>query len=63
MEEQDFYTTVEIAKKLSVHYRHVKNLITSGKLKAVNIAIGRERKIHRISKEELARYLKSEKSS
>lgn len=50
-------TPIEVAKKLGITRWQVYQLIKSGKLSSLNIASGAQRKYHRITEEELERFI------
>ena len=48
---KDYYSTKEVAEKLSLNKQTILSLINTGKLKAANVAVGK-RAIYRITQEE-----------
>lgn len=58
----DFYTIEEIANKLKISKMTIYRAIKSGELNPINIGTG-DRKVYRISKEELSKFLEKRKES
>jgi excisionase family DNA binding protein len=53
---KDYYSTKEVAEKLSLNKQTILSLINTGKLKAANVAVGK-RAIYRITQEELNKFI------
>lgn len=57
MEDQKFVDVKEAASILGVHPRHIKRMIAIGKLPAANVALGNQRRYHRILQSDLMNLL------
>lgn len=57
MENNSFYTVEQVAELLQVHWQTVLNYIKNGKLKALRLGKG-----YRITKEDLDKFIKSNKT-
>jgi excisionase family DNA binding protein len=53
MKEPTFLTLEETAEILKVNIRHVRLMIASGKLRAKNVGIGKQRKFFRVLREDV----------
>ena len=57
MENNSFYTVEQVAELLQVHWQTVLNYIKNGKLKALRLGKG-----YRITKDDLDKFIKSNKT-
>lgn len=55
----DFLTTGQVAKRIGSTSQHVRSLITSGRLAAINIATGEKRPRFRVAEASVSQYLHS----
>ena len=53
----DLFTPEDVAERLKVSSEHVRALIRTGRLTAVNLAVGKKRPLYRIRTEALAEFL------
>lgn len=59
----DFLTTGQVAKRIGSTPQHVRSLITSGRLAAINIAAGQKRPRFRVAEGSVAAYLETARVS